>query len=78
MREKILTILKAHKGRAGYFGLTPLELVKACGETYKFNDCEKWIPLLEEMHAAHQIILTRSSRAADKGNVVLITYREDV
>lgn len=84
MREKILTILKAHKGRAGYYGIVPDQLVRELdwSPTLQSKIWDKRIDMLmsqcRELHQEKKLILTVSSSAADKGNVVLITYREDV
>jgi len=77
MREKILAILEQCKGRAGYYGITRLDLeLRLTQYSYKAkHDYNNLMTLLQRMESEGLIYLTRSTSANDRGEITLICKR---
>lgn len=73
MKDKILSVLKSCHGRGGYYGITPNDLANKTG-----IDELKW-SLIELRHLEEDklVYLTRSTQENNRGEIVLICYREN-
>lgn len=77
MKNKILSVLKSCKGRAGYYGITFSKLIQSFDsetQIWTSDDCVKGY--LEKLESSNQIYITRSTHVNNKGEIALICYRE--
>lgn len=77
MKDKILSVLKSCKGHAGYYGITLSKLIQSFDsetQIWTSDDCVKGY--LEKLESSNQIYLTRSTQENNRGEIVLICYRE--
>lgn len=77
MKDKILSVLKSCKGRAGYYGCTMDYLMQQI-KFLAYNPYEVMQQELVLMERRKEIYLTRSTQENNRGEIVLICYRDSL